>query len=471
MIQEDKKTVTEKVQKGATEVVQKGTEEVQKGTEEVQETVKASSEEAASFLGDWLQPLEPYPLLYAVIVTVGLLILLWFTHLIIRFLVIKPLIGNRLMDRVKWIHVDDLGKSKVLSSVSSILSMGIIGMIVDVLPTRFEPNYLLNAHRVVDAFFVFFVAQLIVRTANLLDMMYSRLPSVNRPGALRGYVSVGSFLVYGGALVLMVSAILAKSPVYFLTGLGAVSAILLILFRDTLLSMFANIIVTTGDLARVGDWIHVPSSNADGYVIDVSLNVVKVQNFDKTITVLPTYLLVQESFVNYRGMYMADGRRIKRSIMLDQRTIRPLSEEEIKELSKIPLVDKALELDRASLTSTAGQDRTTNSGLYRHYVQAYLQAHPMIHGGDFTMLVRHLQPTDEGLPLELYCFVTTTAWAAFEEVQATIFDQLLATLPAFGLRVVQGESDFAEPEAVPRRLEVAPGDFSATSAGATPDQA
>ena len=181
MIQEDKKTVTEKVQKEATEVVQKGTEEVQKGTEEVQETAKASSEEAASFLGDWLRPLEPYPLLYAVVVTVGLLILLWFTHLIIRFLVIKPLIGNRLMDRVKWIHVDDLGKSKVLSSVSSILSMGIIGMVVDVLP-RFEPNYLLNAHRVVDALFVFFVAQLIVRTANLLDMMYSRLPSVNRPG-------------------------------------------------------------------------------------------------------------------------------------------------------------------------------------------------------------------------------------------------------------------------------------------------
>ena len=460
MIQEDKKTVTEKVQKEATEVVQKGTEEVQKGTEEVQETAKASSEEAASFLGDWLQPLEPYPLLYAVVVTVGLLILLWFTHLIIRFLVIKPLIGNRLMDRVKWIHVDDLGKSKVLSSVSSILSMGIIGMVVDVLP-RFEPNYLLNAHRVVDALFVFFVAQLIVRTANLLDMMYSRLPSVNRPGALRGYVSVGSFLVYGGALVLMVSAILAKSPVYFLTGLGAVSAILLILFRDTLLSMFANIIVTTGDLARVGDWIHVPSSNADGYVIDVSLNVVKVQNFDKTITVLPTYLLVQESFVNYRGMYMAGGRRIKRSIMLDQRTIRPLSNQEMEALSVIPLMDKAMELNRASLTSTEGQDRTINSGLFRHYVVAYLQTHPKIHNDQFTLLVRQLQPTDEGLPIELYCFVKDTAWAAFEEVQATIFDQLLATLPAFGLRVIQGESDFAEPDAVPRRLEVAPEVFKA----------
>ena len=449
MTQEDNKTTTE--------------------TEKVQGAFNEYSEVVADALEVWLKPLEPTPLLYALVVTVGLLVLLWFAHLVIRFLVIRPLVGNRLLDRVKWIHVDDLRQSKALSSISSILSVGIIGMLIDLLP-RFDTNYLLIAHRVVDAMFVFFIAQLIVRIANLLDMMYSRLPSVNRPGALRGYVSVGTFLIYGGAMILMVSALVAKSPVYFLTGLGAVSAILLILFRDTLLSMFANIIVTTGDLARVGDWIHVPSSNADGYVIDVSLNVVKVQNFDKTITVLPTYLLVQESFVNYRGMYKADGRRIKRSMMLDQRTIRPLSDEEIKELSRIPLVDKALELDRASLVSTEGQDRTTNSGLFRHYVLAYLQAHPMIHGGDFTMLVRHLQPTDEGLPLELYCFVKDTAWAPYEEVQATIFDQLLATLPAFGLRIVQGESDFSEPDAVPRRLEVSPGDFTAASTGTTPSQ-
>ena len=448
MVDDDKKTTSEKV-KGA---------------------INESSEAVSSTLDIWLRPLESSPLLYAVVVTLGLLVLLWVVHLVLRFLVIRPLIGTRLIDRAKLIHADDLKQSKALSSLSSILSMGVIGGLIDLLP-RFEPNYLANAHRVVDALFVFFVAQLIVRIATLLDLMYSRLPSVDRPGALRGYVSVGSFLVYGGALILMVSTILAKSPVYFLTGLGAVSAILLILFRDTLLSMFANIIVTTGDLARVGDWIHVPSSSADGYVIDVSLNVVKVQNFDKTITVLPTYLLVQESFVNYRGMYKAGGRRIKRSIMLDQRTIRPLSDEEIKALSAIPLVDQALELDRASLASTVGQDRTTNSGLFRHYVLAYLQNNPMIHGDDFTMLVRQLQPTDEGLPLELYCFVKNTAWAPYEEVQSTIFDQLLATLPAFGLRVLQGESDFQEPDAVPRRLEVAPGDFKAGSSGSTSDQA
>ena len=432
--------------------------------EKVHGAITESSEVVSSSLEKWLQPLESTPMLYAVVVSAALLLLLWLLHLALRFMVIRPLIGNKLIDVTKLLHAEDLKRSKVLSSLASILSTAVVSMIIDMLP-RFEPNYLADAHRFVDALFIFFIAQFVVRTANLMDYAYSRLPSVDRPGALRGYVSVGTFLVYGGALILMVSTLLAKSPVYFLTGLGAVSALLLILFRDTLLSMFANIIVTTGDLARVGDWIHVPSSSADGYVIDVSLNVVKVQNFDKTITVLPTYLLVQESFVNYRGMYKAGGRRIKRSIMLDQRTIRPLSDEEIRALSAIPLVDKALELDRAALTSVEGQDRTTNSGLFRHYVLAYLQTHPKIHNDDFTMLVRQLQPTDEGLPIELYCFVKDTAWAAYEEVQATIFDQLLATLPAFGLRVLQGESDFAEPDAVPRRLEVSPETFKAESAG------
>ena len=218
-------------------------------------------------------------------------------------------------------------------------------------------------------------------------------------------------------------------------------------------------------MLRVNDWIEMPSAGANGDVIDIALHTIKVQNFDKTITVLPTYSLVQEAFVNYRGMYKAGGRRIKRSIVLDQRTIRPLSTGEVESLRAIPLVEKAIALDDATLVSASGGDRRTNAGLFRHYVLAYLQAHPKIHQDGFTMLVRQLQPTGEGLPIELYCFVDDTAWAAYEEVQATIFDQLLATLPAFGLRVYQSESDFAEPAAVPRRLDVAPASFASGASG------
>lgn len=433
----------------------------------VEGAVGESSEIISETLNDWLAPLEPTPFLYIGVVTVALLLLLWVLHLVFRFLVIRPLVGNRLINRSKWLKTQDLVDTGILSSIATMLSILCIGVIVDLLP-RIDTTYGEGASRVVDALFVFFGAQLIIRAGRFLDTIYSRLPSVDRPGALKGYISVGAFLVYGAALVLMVSVILDMSPLYFLTGLGAASAILLILFRDTLLSMFANIIVTTGDLVRVGDWIHVPSSSADGYVIDISLNVVKVQNFDKTITVLPTYLLVQEAFVNYRGMYQSGGRRIKRSIMIDQRTIRPLAADDFERLAAIPLVSRAMELHRAAPASESGGDRITNSGLFRHYVLAYLQAHPRIHQSQFTMLVRQLQPTPEGLPLELYCFVDDTAWAAFEEVQSTIFDQLLATLPAFGLRVYQSESDFQEPGPEPRRLEVDPGCFDAP--GTTSDE-
>ena len=430
----------------------------------VEDAFGDSAEVISDTLNDWLSPLEGTPVVYIAVITVALLLLLWILHLVFRFLVIRPLVGNRLVNRSKWLKSRDLVATGVLSSIATMLSILCIGAIVDLLP-RVGAAYEEGASRVIDALFVFFCAQLIVRAGRFLDLVYSRLPSVDRPGALMGYVSVGAFLVYGAALVIMVSVILDMSPLYFLTGIGAASAILLIVFRDTLLSMFANIVVTTGDLVRVGDWIHVPSSSADGYVIEISLNVVKVQNFDKTITVLPTYRLVQEAFVNYRGMYKAGGRRIKRSIMLDQRTIRPLAPAELDRLEVIPLVGRAMELDRAELASATGGDRTTNSGLFRHYILAYLQAHPRIHQKDFTMLVRQLQPTEAGLPLELYCFVDDTAWAAFEEVQSTIFDQLLGTLPAFGLRVYQGESDFQEPNPESRRIEVDPTVFKAANDG------
>ncbi|MCP4798200.1 MAG: mechanosensitive ion channel family protein, partial [Phycisphaeraceae bacterium] len=227
--------------------------------DKVEGAVGESSEIISETLNDWLAPLEGTPFLYIGVVTVALLLLLWVLHLVFRFLVIRPLVGNPLFNRSKWLKAPDLIATGVLSSIATMLSILCIGVVVDLLP-RVGASYEEGATRVVDALFVFFCAQLLVRAGRFLDIVYSRLPSVDRPGALMGYVSVGAFLAYGSAVVIMVSVILDMSPLYFLTGIGAASAILLILFRDTLLSMFANIIVTTGDLVRVGDWIHVPSS-------------------------------------------------------------------------------------------------------------------------------------------------------------------------------------------------------------------
>ena len=427
------------------------------GTEKI--TSPAEADAAGSFFAspEWLEnllrPLEATPVVYALVVSGILLVLLWVIHLFFRFLVLRPLAGSEIFKITRWIPVDDLVKTKVLSSVSTLLSIAVIGIFVQLLP-GLDDKFMTVADRLVAGLGIFCIAQLVIRSGRLLDVVYSRLPSVNRPGALRGYVSVGSFLVYLTALVLVVSVVVDRSPLYFLTGLGAISAILLILFRDTLLSIFANVIVTTGDLVRVGDWIHIPGKNADGYVIDMSLNVVKVQNFDKTVSVLPTYTLVQESFVNYRGMYNAGGRRIKRSLLLDQRTIRPMTDAEMTQLASIPLVKDAIDLERQAIEGAVGGDRPTNSGLFRQYVQRYLVAHPRIHGDPFTLLVRHLDPTPEGLPLQVYCFVDDTAWASYEAVQATIFDHFFAALPAFGLRVYQSESDFAESDPAGRRLEI-----------------
>lgn len=411
--------------------------------------------ESPQWLQDLLQPLEANPWVYAAVVGGGLLVLLWLIHLFFRFLVVRPLAGSGIFGISRWIPVSDLVQTKVISSVSTLLSIVVVGVAVQLLPDL-DRSFTDLADRTVTGLGIFFVAQLLVRCGRLADVVYSRFPSVDRPGALRGYVSVGSFVVYLAALVLIVSTILDRSPVYFLTGLGAVSALLLILFRDTLLSIFANVIVTTGDLVRVGDWIQIPGKNADGYVIDVSLNVVKVQNFDKTIAVLPTYTLVQESFVNYRGMYNAGGRRIKRSLLLDQRTVRPLSTAELSRLGSTPLMKKAIDLETQAVAAAVEGDLPTNSGLLRQYVRVYLEAHPRIHGDPFTMLVRHLDPTPEGLPLQVYCFVDDTAWAPYEAIQASIFDHLLSVLPAFGLRTYQSESDFAEPDPVSRRLEIDP---------------
>ncbi len=423
--------------------------------------------DTSAWLEDLLRPLEGTPVLYALVVGGSLLLLLWLVHLFFRFMIVRPLASSRVFAWSRWVSATDLSDTRVLSSVSTLLSVLVIGIFVQFLP-RLDDHFVVIAERVIMAIGVFVGARLVVRCGRLLDVVYSRFPSVNRPGALRGYVSVGAFLVYITALVLVVSVLMDRSPLYFLTGLGALSAILLIVFRDTLLSMFANVIVTTGDLVRVGDWIQVPGKNADGYVIDVSLNVVKVQNFDKTIAVLPTYTLVQESFVNYRGMYNAGGRRIKRSILLDQRTIRSVADAELESLARLPLMKEAIDLERRAVAAAAPGDLPTNSGLFRQYVLAYVQAHPHIHGDPFTILVRHLDPTPEGLPLQVYCFADDTAWANYEAIQATIFDHLFSVLPAFGLRVYQSESDFSEPDTTNRRIEFDPSVMVGGSGGEPP---
>lgn len=424
-----------------------------------------------SWLSHLIDKMSFDKIVYPLLVIVGLVLLLWIIYVICRFLIFRPIAKSQFAAKRKGLN--QLLESRLLGSLATVVGIVVVDILLEVVPLL-ESESLEIAHRISNALMICVIAQMIVRMARFADTYYSSLPSINRDHAFGGYVTVGSFAIYAMAGVLIISVLLAKSPIYFLTGLGAISAVLLLVFKDTLLSMFANVLVTTGDLARVGDWITVEGTSADGYVIDVSLNIVKVQNFDKTITSLPTYTLVQNSFVNWRGMYESGGRRIKRSILLDQRSVRMLSENDLAPLRNIPLMDEALKLEKQSVSDNPECSeglRITNSGLFRQYALAYLQQHPKIHHDAMTLLVRQLQPTENGLPIELYCFTTDTRWAFYEDIQAAIIDHLLSVMPAFGLRVFQAESDFAEPHPSSRKVEIGVDSLVSFEAGQTPPPA
>jgi miniconductance mechanosensitive channel len=290
------------------------------------------------------------------------------------------------------------------------------------------------------------VAMALVTALTYANEVYERQPaSKNRP--IKGYLQVLKITVLCGAAIIVISVLIGESPLLLLSGLGAITAVLLLVFKDTILSLVASVQLTTNDMLRVGDWIEMPSMNADGDVIDISLHTVKVQNFDKTITTVPTHSLVSDAFRNWRGMSESGGRRIKRSIVIDQNSVRFLSDDEVVDLKKFKMLKPYLEAKREEIATwnaqeLSGEDapvnarRLTNIGTLRAYIIAYLRWHPRI-GEGFTLLVRQLPSGPQGLPIEIYCFTSTTDWHQYEAIQADIFDHMLAIVPEFDLRVFQ----------------------------------
>lgn len=267
----------------------------------------------------------------------------------------------------------------------------------------------------------------------------------NRP--IKGYLQVLAIFVYLGTGIIVVSILADRSPVLFLSGLGALTAVLMLVFRDTILSLVASVQIMSNDMIRIGDWVEMPQAHADGDVVDIALHSVKIQNWDKTYTTVPTHRFISDAFRNWRGMQESGGRRIKRPLHLDVNSIRFLSEDEIERLARYEfladyMATKRRELAEANARRATSAEvvperrRLTNVGTFRAYVLHYLRNHPKVHQ-ELTLLVRQLQPGPEGLPLEIYCFTNDTAWAAYEGIQADIFDHLFAILPEFGLRAYQ----------------------------------
>lgn len=308
---------------------------------------------------------------------------------------------------------------------------------------------------VVKSYMVIVILLAIDAVINSLHEIYRQLP-VSEGRSIKGYTQVVKIIFYAAAIILIISIFSGKAPGKLIAGLGALAAVLLLVFKDTILGFVASIQLSANKMVKVGDWISMPKYNADGTVIDISLNTVKVQNWDKTIATIPTYALVSESFNNWKGMEESGGRRIKRSINIDMKSVGFLSRDQIEKLRKFYLLrdyisekekeieayNRSLDLEESEVTNGR---KMTNLGTFRKYLENYLHNHPRIHQ-EMTFLVRHLQPTEKGLPLEIYVFSNEQAWASYESIQADIFDHILAIIPEFGLRVFQNPTgeDFSK---------------------------
>lgn len=272
----------------------------------------------------------------------------------------------------------------------------------------------------------------------------------SRQRPIKGFVQTIEFIVWIGGLIAVVAILMDQSPWKFLTGIGALSAVLLLVFKDSLLGLYASFLVTANDMVRIGDWIEMPKYGADGDVIDISLNTVKIQNWNKTVSTVPTYALVADPVKNWRGMSESGGRRIKRAIHIDMHTVRFCTPEMLNRFEKYEHVAAYLAERRKEVEAynqehgvDTGQilngRQLTNLGTFRAYVIGYLRNHPSIHP-DMTFLVRQLAPTDRGLPLEIYVFSSDQVWANYEAIQSDIFDHIIAAVGEFDLSVFQTAS-------------------------------
>jgi miniconductance mechanosensitive channel len=392
--------------------------------------------------------LDNYPWLMTALQLAALVFVVWIANTLTRKLLVRAISRAAQLAPTQW--------------NDALLGKGVIARLANVVPALvayygidfvqgLPGNLALVIRGVASAYVVLTLALALSHLLTAIGTIYEqRDPERARARPIKGYLQVAKLVIFSIAAILMIATLFNRDPLLLLSGLGAMTAVLMLVFKDTLLSLVASVQLSTHDMLRVGDWIEMPQLNADGYAIDISLHTVKVQNWDKTITTIPTWRLISESYKNWRGMFESGGRRIKRALYVDQTSVRFLDPEERQRLRRFALIDSYLDRKQAELEEynakliAEGKDpvntrRVTNIGTFRAYVQAYIENHPRIHKG-MLILVRQLQPGPTGLPLEIYCFTSTTAWVEYEAVQADIFDHLYAILPEFGLRVFQQPS-------------------------------
>ncbi|GAB4134949.1 MAG: mechanosensitive ion channel [Planctomycetaceae bacterium] len=364
-------------------------------------------------------------------------------HFIVRTILVG--VVRRISRRTKTEWDDILVKRHFFSRVSHLAPAAVIYFSA----LSFPDEWSIAVERFALCYMVAVGMMVIFSALNAVVDIYSTL-DVSKTSPIKGFVGGAKLFVTIVGGILLLATGMGRDPSVLVAGIGAITAVLMLVFKDSILGLVASIQIITNDLVNVGDWIEIPKYGADGDVIDISLTTLKVQNFDKTITTIPTYAIISDSFKNWRGMLQSSGRRIKRAIAIDMTSVDFLTEEMISRFERYQLLSDYIkqrkeEVRQYNQAHNINTDepingrRLTNLGTFRAYLKEYLKHHPKIHQ-QMTLLVRQLAPTENGIPLELYVFSIDKVWANYEDIQGDIFDHILAVIPHFGLRVFQNPS-------------------------------
>ncbi|MEQ2527400.1 mechanosensitive ion channel domain-containing protein [Bacillaceae bacterium CLA-AA-H227] len=398
------------------------------------------------FINNMLLDMELDPKLVEYLATIIKILLIGLICFVANFISKKIVIRiiTRIVTRskVKWGQI--ILDRQVFRKLSHIVPSIIIYSFASTFPT-----YQSTIEKLAIAYTIIVGLVFLQSLLNAFNDIYQTF-EISKVKPIKGYIQVVNIIIMTIGFILVISNLIGKSPLILLSGIGALSAVLMLVFKDSLLGLVAGIQLTANDMVRVGDWIEMPKYGADGDVIDISLNTVKVQNFDKTITMIPSYALTSDSFKNWRGMQSSGGRRIKRSLYIDTSSITFCSEEMIEKFLKVHylsdyIVQKEREISEYNAKNQINRDNAvngralTNIGVFRAYISHYLKNHQGINQ-NMGLIVRQLEHSEHGLPLEIYAFTNSVEWAVYESVQSDIFDHLFAVAPEFGLRVFQNPS-------------------------------
>ena len=350
---------------------------------------------------------------------------------------------SRIFQKTSTEFDDILLEQKVFHKLPYLIPLIFLYSLMDLVPL----------FQLVERFIIALIALIILLTMNSIINAFNDLYKKSRFSEkfnIKSYTQVAKLIINSIGVIIIAALIAGKSPIYFLSGLGALTAVLILVFKDTILSLVSSVQISSNDLFKIGDWIEAPQFGADGDVVDIALHSVKVQNWDKTICVIPTSQLINSSFKNWRGMSESGGRRIKRSIKINMKSIKFCTPSMIKKFKAISILkdyinEKIIEIEKENKKNDIEESdiingrSLTNIGTFRAYIKYYLKNNPNIHD-KMTFLIRQLSPQSDGLPIEIYVFSNDTDWVSYESIQSDIFDHLLAILPEFELEVFQNLS-------------------------------